>query len=107
MHSFLTNNIATSNNAKQQQQNNVITSQQPNFQMPTSLSQIFTMPQFQQQQQIFQMNQQQQQGLVIPHGFQGTIVFQPTIHVHSKKTLPTLDDSKYRKIIPKGTTPKK
>ena len=51
-------------------------------------------PQSHQQQQ-----QQQQPAFVIPPGFQGTILFQPTIHVHTNNK--NLNLTNYRKIIPK------
>ncbi len=116
MHSFIIN---TSEN-----QGTIKPHQQPNIsKIPTSLGQIaFAMPQLNQLQQLqnLQQNQQmqhmqqiqvipqqqQQQSLIIPAGFQGTIVFQPTIHMHSKNSYKDL--SNYRKIIPKGTgTPNK
>lgn len=72
---------------------------QQSFQI-SSNGQIIPIPmqntQFQPMQQLQQM---QQQGLVIPHGFQGTIIFQPTIHMHTKKGLSNMNQ--FRKIVPK------
>jgi hypothetical protein len=121
MHSFIVNSCGNTgeNQAStiKPQQANI--SKMPSFQVPSGLGQIaFAMPQLSQLQQLQQLQQmhqlqqiqvlpqQQQQGLVIPAGFQGTIVFQPTIHMHSKNSYK--DISNYRKIIPKGAgTPSK
>lgn len=90
---------------------------QQNLQLMSNLGQVITMPQMQQQPQfqtIVQPNniqpniqshiqsQMQQSGLVIPPGFQGTILFQPTIHMHTKKSsMDFANCTKYRKIIQK------
>ena len=118
MHSFIINSCGnTGENQATTKPQQASISKMPSFQIPSSLGQIaFALPQLNQLQQLQQMQKmqhiqvlpqpQQQQGLVIPAGFQGTIVFQPTIHMHSKNSYK--DISNYRKIIPKGTgTPSK
>ena len=47
-----------------------------------------------------QLKQQQQPAFIIPSGFQGTILFQPTIHVHTNNK--SFNLTNYRKIIPKN-----
>lgn len=72
----------------------------PSFRMASNLGQVITIPAQPTIQPQFQQQQLQQQGLIIPNGFQGTILFQPTIHMHSKNSS-VLDLNKYRQIIPK------
>lgn len=60
----------------------------PNFQ-------YFTAPN-----QQSQINQQPKQNLVLPNNFNGTILYQPTIHIHTTGKN-ELDMSKYKKLAPK------
>lgn len=61
----------------------------------SQLGQIITIPA---QAHIQQTHQQQQPQLIIPAGFQGTILFQPTIYMGAKSSK---DLSNFRKIVPK------
>lgn len=73
---------------------------QPTFHLGSNvdlsqLGQIITIPA---PGQIQQTHQQQQPQLIIPAGFQGTILFQPTIYMGTKSSK---DLSNFRKIVPK------
>lgn len=46
--------------------------------------------------------QQSQPPIFLPANFNGTILIQPTIHIHGNTKLNNIISSKYRQIIPKG-----
>jgi hypothetical protein len=46
--------------------------------------------------------QQSQPPIFLPANFNGTILIQPTIHIHGNSKLNNIINSKYRQIIPKG-----